>query len=383
MAYYKNRHISKKVLEHIQEYPVVALLGPRQVGKSTLAKKLMEKHLRGIYLDLERKSHINKLRDPEAFLNHNKTSFICFDEIQRLPEIFPLLRSVVDERAKNKNFLVLGSASRDLLKQSSESLAGRISYLEITPFTLFELNHKDTTNLWLRGGFPKSFLSRNQELSNEWRENYIRTFLERDIPQLGFSIPSHLIGRLWQMLAHDQGQLLNSSKLASSLGVTAHTVNSYIQILEQTFLVRLLPPFEANLKKRLVKAPKVYIRDSGILHSLLDIDSMNELLGHPVYGSSFEGFVIENIMTRFPRWSFYFYRTRSGAELDLVMKKGRKIVAIEIKASTSPKLEKGFFIASKDIKATKKYLIAPVDATYPIKDVMLTNLSEFFKIFNC
>ena len=382
MAGYKNRHISKKVLEHVAEYPVVALLGPRQVGKSTLAKKLMEKHLHGIYLDLERKSHINKLRDPEAFLNHNKTSFICFDEIQRLPEIFPLLRSIVDERATNKNFLVLGSASRDLLKQSSESLAGRISYLEITPFTLFELTQKDMTKLWLRGGFPKSFLSRNQELSNEWRENYIRTFLERDIPQLGFHIPFQLIGRLWQMLAHNHGQLLNSSKLANSLGVTAHTINSYIQILAQTFLVRFLSPFNCNLKKRLVKAPKVYIRDSGILHSLLDIDSMNELLGHPVYGTSFEGFVIENIMAKFPRWSFYFYSTRSGAEIDLVMKKGRKIIAIEIKASTSPKLEKGFFIASKDIKATKKYLIAPVDTTYPVKDVTITNLSGFFKIFD-
>ena len=184
------------------------------------------------------------------------------------------------------------------------------------------------------------------------------------------------------MLAHDHGQLLNSSKLASSLGVSAHTVNSYIQILSQTFLVRLLLPFETNLKKRLVKAPKVYIRDSGILHSLLDIDSMNELLGHPVYGTSFEGFVIENIITRFPRWSFYFYRTKSGAEIDLVMKKGKKIIAIEIKASTSPKLEKGFFIACKDIKATKKYLIAPVDTGYPIKDVMVTNLFDFFKSFN-
>lgn len=380
MAYYKERHISKKILEHVEEYPVVALLGPRQVGKSTLAKRLMKHKLEGIYLDLERKSQINKLTDPEAFLNHNKTSFICFDEIQRLPEIFPLLRSVVDERATNKNFLVLGSASRDLLKQSSESLAGRISYLEMTPFTLSEISERHAINLWLRGGFPRSFLSKNQELSSKWRENFIRTFLERDIPQLGFHIPSHNLGRLWQMLAHDHGQVLNSSRLASSLGVTAHTINNYIQILTQTFLVRTLQPFRSNLKKRLVKAPKVYIRDSGLLHSLLGIDSMNELLGHPIYGTSFEGFVIENIMTQFPRWSFYFYQTRSGAEIDLVMTKGRKIIAIEIKASTSPKLEKGFFTAAKDVEVTQKYLIAPVDTPYPVKDVMVTNLSSFLRL---
>lgn len=380
MSYYKERHISKKVLKHVKEYPVVALLGPRQVGKSTLAKRLMKHKLKGIYLDLERRSHLNKLTDPEAFLNHNKKSFICFDEIQRLPEIFPLLRSVVDERAKNKNFLILGSASRDLLKQSSESLAGRISYLEMTPFTLSELSNNDTTKLWLRGGFPKSFLSKNQELSINWRENFIRTFLERDIPQLGFHIPSHKLERLWQMLAHDHGQILNSSKLASSLGVSSHTVNNYIQILTQTFLIRALQPFKSNLKKRLIKAPKIYIRDSGLLHSLLGIDSMNELFGHPIYGTSFEGFVIENIMTQFPKWSFYFYRTRSGAEIDLIMTKGRKTLAIEIKASTSPKLEKGFFIAAKDIGAVQKYLIAPIDKPYPIKDVMVTNLSYFLKL---
>ena len=380
MSCYRERHISKKVLEHVKEYPVVALLGPRQVGKSTLAKGLMKHKLKGIYLDLERKSQINKLTDPEVFLSHNKKSFICFDEIQRLPEIFPLLRSVVDERAKNKKFLILGSASRDLLKQSSESLAGRISYLEMTPFTLSELSDSDTTKLWLRGGFPKSFLSKNQEVSSEWRENFIRTFLERDIPQLGFHIPSHNLGRLWQMLAHDHGQVLNSSRLASSLGVTSHTVNNYVQILTQTFLIRALQPFKSNLKKRLVKAPKIYIRDSGLLHSLLGIDSMNELLGHSIYGTSFEGFVIENIMTQFPRWSFYFYRTRSGAEIDLIMTKGRKTIAVEIKASTSPKLEKGFFVAAKDIGAVRKYLIAPIDKPYPIKDVMVTNLSHFLKL---
>lgn len=381
MAGYKNRFIAQTVLKHLKEFPVVALLGPRQVGKSTLAKKLLDHHFDGLYLDLERKSQLNKLRDPEAFLHHNLEPLICFDEIQRLPEIFPLLRSVVDERGTRQRFFILGSASRDLLKQSSQSLAGRISYLEMTPFTLLELASKDMTKLWLRGGFPKSFLSQSQEFSLIWRENYIRTFLERDIPQLGFQIPSQNIGRLWQMLAHSHGQVLNSSKLASSLGVSSHTVTSYIQCLTQTFLVRLLPPFETNLKKRLVKAHKVFIRDTGLLHSLLGIDSMNDLLGHPVYGASFEGFIIENIISHYPRWSFYFYRTRSGAEIDLVMKKGRRIIAIEIKASTSPQLEKGFFIATQDIQATDKYLIAHIDRSYPIKDVMVTNLSGFFQIF--
>ncbi|MCZ0932366.1 MAG: ATP-binding protein [Oligoflexia bacterium] len=382
MAGYINRSLKKKLRQNIKDYPVVALLGPRQVGKSTLAKEIINKHSRGVYLDLEKPSHLNQLNAPEYFFEQNKSFLICLDEVQRYPEIFPLLRSLADERKKNGQFLILGSAGRDLLKQSSESLAGRISYLEMSPFTLLELSAKKRERLWLRGGFPRSFLGRSETASLEWRENYIRTFLERDIPQLGFRIPPTAIGRLWNMLAYSHGQTLNSSKLAGSLGVSSHTVNSYIDILEKTFLIRLLQPFSENLKKRLVKSPKVYIRDSGLLHSLLKVDTMNELFSHPVFGSSFEGFVLEQIISSLPRWQFYFYRTRSGAEIDLLMIKGIRRIAIEIKAGKSPVVEKGFWTAVEDVKAKEKYLIAPVDTAYTIKDnVKVTSLSQFLDQF--
>ena len=378
MEGYLKRKIEAKLLENIQDYPLVALLGPRQVGKSTLAKKIQKEIKASIYLDLEKQSDLKKLDDPEVFFDHNKSKFICMDEIQLLPEIFSVLRSVIDERGKNTQFLILGSASRDLIKQSSESLAGRISYLEISPFTLAELKAGEVIPLWIRGGYPRSFLHKTDQKSFEWRENYIKTFLERDIPQLGFSIPAAIIGRLWKMLAHNQGQTLNSSKLGSSLGVSSHTVNSYIDVLEQTFLVRKLLPFEANIKKKYIKSPKVYIRDSGLLHALLGIETLNDLLGHPVCGASFEGFVIENIISNFNRWNFSFYRTKSGAEIDLVMSKGNRVVAIEIKTSKAPKIEKGFWSAVEDIQATEKYVIAQVDSKYPIKNgVVVMNLNQF------
>ena len=381
MEGYIKRKLAKKLSQHIKEYPVVALLGPRQAGKSTLAKQIINKSPKGVYLDLERPSHLRKLDTPEYFFTHNKTSLICLDEIQRLPEIFPLLRSLVDERKKNGQFLILGSASKDLLRQSSESLAGRISYLEMTPFTLPEISEKKMKNLWLRGGFPRSFLSKNETASMEWRENYIRTFLERDIPQLGLRIPSHAIGRLWSMLAYSQGQTLNTSKIAGSLGVSSHTISSYMDILEKTFLIRILRPFATNLKKRFIKSPKVYLRDSGILHSLLGIDSMNELFGHPVFGSSFEGFVLENIISSLPRWKFYFYRTKSGAEIDLLLVKGSRRVAVEIKVGKDPTLKKGFWTALEDVQAKEKYLIASVDSAYKIKgDVKVIHLPGFLKM---
>ena len=380
MVGYIKRNLKQKVLAHLSEYPVVALLGPRQVGKSSLVKKLIGQKLKTVYLDLERASHLNKLKEPEYFFQQNKDFLICLDEIQRLPEIFPLLRSLVDEHQRAGQFLILGSASKDLLKQSSESLAGRISYLELTPLTLPELPLKYRERLWLRGGFPRSFLSKQELISVEWRENYIRTFLERDIPQFNLRIPSASMGRLWSMLAYSHGQTLNSSKLASSMGVSSHTINSYIDILEKTFLVRILRPFSTNRKKRIIKSPKVYIRDSGILHSLLQIDSLNELFGHPVFGSSFEGFVLENIISSFPRWQFYFYRTKSGAEIDLLMIKGVHRIAIEVKASKTPKVTKGFLTAVEDIQATKKYLIAPIEESYIIKKgIRAMPLVDFIK----
>ena len=381
MAGYVKRVLGQKLEQQLKDYPVVALLGPRQVGKSTLAQRVIKKRVKSVYLDLERPSHLNQLNSPEYFFEQNKQSLICLDEIQRCPEIFPLLRSLVDERKRNGQFLILGSAGKELLKQSSESLAGRICYLEMSPFTVPEIPTKNLEKLWVRGGFPKSFLSQNETASLDWRENYIQTFLERDIPQLGIRISSVPIRRLWAMLAYSQGQTLNSSKLASSLGISSHTVNSYIRLLEKTFLIRLLQPFSENLKKRLIKSPKVYIRDSGLLHALLKIDTMNELFSHPVFGSSFEGFVLEQILYAFPRCSFYFYRARSGAEIDLLMIKGTRRIAIEIKAGKSPTVKKGFWAGVEDVNAKEKYLIAPVDRSYSLKgQVKVMNLSRFLKL---
>lgn len=377
---YLKRNITQKVLDSIENYPVVALLGARQVGKSTLAKKVVSRFPSAVYLDLELPEDLNKLQNPEAFFELNKEALICLDEIQRAPGLFEILRGVTDRTGQR--FLVLGSASRDLIRQSSETLAGRIAYLYVTPFTLDEIPQVGMPLHWLRGGYPKSVLAKNDDLSFDWRLNYIRTFLERDIPQLGFNIPATTVQRLWQMLAHNQGQTLNTAKLASSLDKSATTIRHYIDILEQTFLVRSLLPYEANIKKRLVKSPKVYLRDSGLLHTLLSIESMNDLMGHPVYGQSFEGYIIENILAKMPRWTPHFYRTHNGAELDLVLTRGNEVVAVEIKASTAPKPSVGFWSCCEDIKATKKAVIGMVDKGYPIKNgAFIYALSEFIDNF--
>ncbi|MDQ6950602.1 MAG: DUF4143 domain-containing protein, partial [Mariprofundales bacterium] len=278
---------------------------------------------------------------------------------------------------RNGQLLLLGSASRELIKQSSESLAGRISYLEITPFNRMETKDIDINRLWLRGGYPRSLLNIDDETSFQWREDYIRTFLERDIPQLGFHIPANTLGRFWRMLAHSHGQTLNASKLANSMGVSGHTIRKYIDLLEQTFVVRSLQPWAGNTKKRLIKAPKVYIRDPGLLHALLNIESMEQLFSHPVYGASYEGFVLENILTQLPRWQASFYRTSSGAEFDLVLEKSGKRVAIEIKASTSPKLGRGNWSALETLKADRSFVVAPVDVAYPLQQgVMVMPLDD-------
>lgn len=375
MKSYLERVITQKVLGNLEEYPVVALLGARQVGKSTLARKICASVEHAVYLDLESPRDLNKLQDPEAFFELNKDALLCLDEIQRTPNIFEILRAVTDRTGQR--ILVLGSASRDLIRQSSETLAGRIAYVDITPFTLDEIPKIDLKTHWLRGGYPKSVLAKNDELSFEWRLNYIRTFLERDIPQLGFAIPANTLQRLWQMLAHNQGQTLNSAKLANSIDKSANTVRHYIDILEQTFLLRTLTPYIINVKKRLVKSPKIYLRDSGILHTLLDIETLNNLMGHPVYGSSYEGYVVENILTQLPRWNACFYRTAGGAELDLVLIKGTEIVAVEIKASTAPKPSRGFWSSCEDIKATQKYVVGDVEAGYPIgNDAHVSSINE-------
>lgn len=378
MHSYVDRKIVHKVSNCLDDYPVVALLGARQVGKSTLARKICDSLRDVVYLDLESPRDRNKLQDPEAFFDLNKGSLICLDEIQRVPNLFEVLRVVVDKSPQR--FLVLGSASRDLIRQSSETLAGRIAYVDITPFTKDEIPKIDFTTHWLRGGYPRSLLAKNSDSSFEWRLNYIRTFLERDIPQLGFNIPANTLQRLWQMLAHNQGQILNSANLGNSLDKSANTVRHYIDILEQTFLLRTLAPYSVNVKKRLVKSPKVYLRDSGLLHALLDIETMNQLLGHPVYGSSFEGYAIENILINLPRWKAYFYRTSGGAELDLVLTRGPEVVAVEIKSSSAPKPSRGFWSSCEDIKATRKYIVGTINESYPIKNgAMVCSIKEMIE----
>jgi predicted AAA+ superfamily ATPase len=267
-----------------------------------------------------------------------------------------------------------------LIRQSSESLAGRIAYLDLTPFLLSELEaeHKDDVRkLWLRGGFPRSYLAEDTETSFEWRQDFIRTFLERDIAMLGFRMPPARLGRLWKMCAHIHGSLLNASKLADSLGVTSHTVRSYIDLLEHTFMLRVLLPDAPNLKKRLVKSPKIYVRDSGILHALLDVRTNDDLLSHPVLGASFEGFAMENILAFAKGYQPSFYRTSAGAEIDLVLRKGRRTLAFELKSSSVPRVSKGFWNALEDVSPDEAYVVAPVEDSYPMKgDVMVSPLQE-------
>lgn len=372
MQKYIPRFLTQKISRKLQQNPAVAVIGPRQCGKTTLAKAIISNFEPSVYLDLEKTSDLNKLQDPEAFLTFNADKLICLDEIHRLPDVFPLLRALIDADRRSGRFLLLGSASPALLKQSSESLAGRISYVELTPFVFTEIDDGEgqstLRHLWLRGGYPLSYLAGEDFESLEWRNDLKRTLLERDIPQLGLNLPAARLDRLLRMCAHLQGQLLNSSKLSESLGISYHTVRSYIDTFEQTFLMRVLEPFSANIKKRLVKSPKIYIRDTGLLHALLDIETQNDLLGHPVYGPSWETFVIENILAVCPDWRASFYRTSAGAEIDLVLEKGSARIAVECKASTAPKLNRGFWNALDDLHIQKAWVAAPVKESYPIKN---------------
>jgi len=365
------------LIEYTGFFPVTAILGPRQCGKSTLIKEFFKRDENTFYLDLERESDRQKLQNPEQFFENNKHFQICLDEVQRVPRIFETIRSHVDSHKREGQFIILGSASRDLIRQSSESLAGRIGYLELTPFILPEIqNLKNQTSYWVQGGFPDSFLS-SAGLSEKWRSNFIRTFLERDIPQIGFSIPSDKIGRLWRMLAHHHGQILNLSHLGKSMGVSHTTVRSYVDLLNQTFMTREIKPWQENLKKRLVKTPKVYIRDTGILHSLLDISDFNTLLSHPVFGFSWEGLVIENICTKLMDSEPFFYRTTNGEEIDLIIQNKDKKLAIECKVGDNPKPSRGFWNALKDIKPDISYIVTPRSEKYPIeKNVWVLGLRE-------
>lgn len=353
--------------ECLAHFPAVVLTGPRQCGKTTLARKIagsLEKPT--LYLDLESATDRRKLTDPSAFLDTLSDHLVILDEVQRVPDLFPQLRGIIDRQRTPGRFLLLGSASPLLLRQSGESLAGRVAHVELTPFRLSEVGAERISQLWVRGGFPDSLLAPSDKVSCRWREEFIRTFLERDIPQLGFRVPAESLHRLWQMLAHHHGQLLNRSQLGQSLGVTPVTVGHHLDMLSQTYMVRSLPPLLPNLKKRLVKSPKVYLRDSGILHTLLGLETESDLRGHPVFGASWEGFALEQIIDQYPGWVASHYRTSTGVELDLILEKGRRRLAFEFKASSAPDVTRGFHQAISDLQPEHTYIVAPVEQPYSI-----------------
>ena len=367
----------------IAQVPAVALFGARQVGKTTLAKAIADE-IDSIYLDLEAPEDLLKLSDPTGFLSAHADELVILDEIQRSPELFPVLRGLIDKSREQGRragqFLLLGSASMDLMRQSSESLAGRIGYIEMSGLNLTEIdrNQQDRQTLWLRGGFPDSFLAADDDVAMDWLENLIRTYLERDIPQMGFRVPAARLRRLWTMLAHLQGETINYSKLASNLEVDAKTVSHYIDILTDLLLVRRLEPWHANVKKRLVKSPRYYVRDSGILHRLLGINSHDTLLSNPVLGKSWEGFAVENILSVLPsRATSYFYRTAAGAEVDLVIRMpSSEIWAIEIKHGVAPKIGKHYSQTCDDVGATDKYILYGGDDEFAVgNDVKIISLS--------
>lgn len=362
----------------LAQFPAVVLLGPRQAGKTTLAFAEKERHANAIYLDLELPSAQRQLDDPEAYFLAHQKQLVILDEVQRVPDLFAVLRGVIDQRRRNGEasgqFLLLGSASGVLLQQTSESLAGRVAQLELTPFQAREVLHgltpaAEMNSLWVRGGFALSWLAENDASSLRWRDAFITTYLERDIPALGPRIPAATLRRLWTMLAHNQGELLDQSKLAAALAVSGQTVGRYVDLLSDLMLVRRLPAWTGQSAKRLVRTPKVYVRDSGLVHSLLGLHDLDAVLSHPVAGASWEGFVIEQLIAAAPHAQASFYRTSHGAEVDLVLEfRGGETWVVEIKRSSAPTVSKGFYIAADDVHATRKLLVAPVDQPYPMRD---------------
>lgn len=389
-----DRNITDKLINGLKNAPVVALSGPRQVGKTTLALQIAANAFgkESAYLDLELDTDLNKLSDPESYLRRFEDKLLIIDEVQRKPDLFRMLRGLVDIRKRagesSGQFLLLGSASRDLLQQSSESLAGRIRYLELTPFSALEIFKNDKLGfnpekLWFRGGFPDSYLATSDDESWEWRNDFISTYVERDIPQMGPQIPATRMKKFWTMLAHYHGQQVVLSEIGKSLEVSHPTIKTYLDILTDFYMVRQIQPWAGNTKKRMVKSPKIYLRDSGILHKLLNISSFEDLLGHPVLGASWEGFVIENIIVQLSsKWQYSYYRTTSQTEIDLILEgPDNQTWAIEVKRSSAPKVGTGFHSASEDIKATAKFVIYSGTERYPMtNNTEAIGLTEFLEI---
>ncbi|OIP11620.1 MAG: ATPase [Betaproteobacteria bacterium CG2_30_68_42] len=367
------RDLATRLLDALNHSPAVALLGPRQSGKTTLALEIARERP-AVYLDLESEQDRAKLAQPELYLPDHLDTLVILDEVHRTPGLFPVLRGLIDRarRAGRRSglYLLLGSASPDLLKQSGETLAGRIAYLELTPFHVLEVGDRSLDALWLRGGFPESFLAPDDARSLRWRQDFIRSYLERDIPQFGPRIAADTLRRFWTMLAHHQGGLLNTAQFARNLGVDVKTAGSYLGLLVDLLLVRRLPPWHANLGKRLVKSPKVFLRDSGLTHALLQIPDKDTLLAHPVVGASWEGFVIENLLANAdPLAQAHFYRSSGGAEIDLLFSwPDGRCWAIEVKRSLTPKPERGFHSACADLKPERRFVVYPGNERYRLAE---------------
>lgn len=380
-----NRRIVTKIKDSLSFFPVVAIVGPRQVGKTTLAKTIMADSGKStLYLDLERQSDLFKLNDAELFLSQHNDKLVVIDEVQNKKELYPLLRSLVDEMRKPGQFLLLGSASPELIRDSSESLAGRIAYHQLYPIDLEEApDYISQNDLWVKGGFPKVLLAQNNELAQQWMENFISTYLNRDLLQLGLNASPKIIRNLWSMVAHLNGHLFNATTLGNSLGVSTPTVKRYVDFLEEAFLLKSLHPFSWNMQKRLVKTPKIYLTDTGILHHLVGVTDLNSLAGNPIIGSSWESFVINQLFAlKKSQIEIYFYRTHHGSEVDVVFTKGLKVIATaEIKYSNSPQLSKGNFLAFEDLNAPMNYVITPSSDDYIFKErIRICSLKAF--IFN-
>lgn len=379
------RDLIQTLRKSLKQFPAVVLLGPRQIGKSTLALQLAgQLAKKSIVLDLEKRSDRAKVDDPEAFFESHQDKLVIIDEAQTLPELFSSLRPAIDEHRKPGRFLLLGSASPQLVRHVSESLAGRVTYLELTSITLSEAGRSrhDLQTLWLRGGFPLALTARSDTNSLEWRQQLIRSFVERDLTLLfGVELSRVTIQNFWQMISHNQGGIWNAQTYANSLGVTGPTIKRYLQFMSGAFLVRLLEPWFVNTNKRLVKSPKVYVRDSGLLHAMLGLSTYTDLLGHPVAGGSWEGFVIEQITAVMPpSLRAFYYRTHHGAEADLVLVNGLKpVTAIEIKLNNAPVISKGFYQTLHDLGIRKGYVITPAADRYPVQNVEVMSLPVFIE----
>lgn len=371
----------QRIRECFRSHPMVGILGPRQCGKTTLARDFIRTlHNKRIhYFDLEDPEHLNRLSDLKLALSPLE-GLIVIDEVQRIPELFPLLRVLIDRKPRKQRYLILGSASRDLLRQTSESLAGRIVYLELPPFTVLEANN--VRRLWLRGGFPPAYLAKSDADSMTWRKAYVSTFLERDLPSLGIDFSANTMRRFWMMLAHWNGHVFNASEFARSLDVTSPTIKRYMDILAGTFMIRILKPWHANIHKRQVKSPKVYFQDMGIMHALLNVPDHASLAGHPKIGSSWEGFALEQVIRicRAEAEECFFWATHTNAELDLLITRGNKTIAFEFKYSSTPRITRSMHSALRELELDRITVVCPGDTTYPLAErVRVTNLRQLAK----